>query len=258
MIDIHSHILPDVDDGSHSLEESIQMCRTSADDGVTVMVATPHAHDGVHTTHDPEFLRRKVAELNEQLGGALRVVIGCELRFTHDIVRQVCETKSAPTIAGGPYVLVEFPHTVVPPGSERPLFELMSNQITPIIAHPERNQMLIAEPERFFPIIEMGALGQMDTGSITGQFGKRVQQAVRVMLEHGLIHFIASDCHNTRNRLPGMSEAVALTAEIVGDEYARAIADANPLAVVEGRPIPSVPNPELPKKKKRWALFGRS
>ena len=258
MIDIHSHILPEVDDGSHSLEESIQMCRTSAEDGVTVMVATPHAHDGVHTTHDPEFLGQKVAELNEQLGGALRVVIGCELRFTHDIVRQVCQTKSAPTIAGGPYVLVEFPHTVVPPGSERPLFELMSNQITPIIAHPERNQMLIAEPERFFPIIEMGALGQMDTGSITGQFGKRVQQAVRVMLEHGLIHFIASDCHNTRNRLPGMSEAVALTAEIVGDEYARAIADANPLAVVEGRPIPSVPNPELPKKKKRWALFGRS
>jgi protein-tyrosine phosphatase len=258
MIDIHSHILPEVDDGSHSLEESIQMCRTSADDGVTVMVATPHAHDGVHTTHDPEFLRQKVAELNEQLGGTLRVVIGCELRFTHDIVRQVCETKSAPTIAGGPYVLVEFPHTVVPPGSERPLFELMSNQITPIIAHPERNQMLIAEPERFFPIIEVGALGQMDTGSITGQFGKRVQQAVRVMLEHGLIHFIASDCHNTRNRLPGMSEAVALTAEIVGDEYARAIADANPLAVVEGRPIPSVPNPELPKKKKRWGLFGRS
>ena len=257
MIDIHSHILPEVDDGSHSLEESIQMCRTSADDGVTVMVATPHAHDGVHTTHDPEFLRQKVAELNEQLGGTLRVVIGCELRFTHDIVRQVCETKSAPTIAGGPYVLVEFPHTVVPPGSERPLFELMSNQITPIIAHPERNQMLIAEPERFFPIIEMGALGQMDTGSITGQFGKRVQQAVRVMLEHGLIHFIASDCHNTRNRLPGMSDAVALTAEIVGAEYARAIAEANPLAVVEGRPIPSVPNPELPKKKKRWVLFGR-
>jgi protein-tyrosine phosphatase len=257
MIDIHSHILPEVDDGSHSLDESVEMCRASAADGVTVMVATPHAHDGVHTTHDPEFLRQKVAELNEQLGGALRVVIGCELRFTHDIVRQVCDTKTAPTIAGGPYVLVEFPHSVVPPGSERPLFELMSNQITPIIAHPERNQMLMAEPERFFPLIEMGVLGQMDTGSITGQFGKRVQQTVQVMLEHGLIHFIASDCHNTRNRLPGMSEAVALTAEIVGEQYARSIADENPLAVVEGRSIPSVPNPEIPKKKKRWLLFGR-
>jgi protein-tyrosine phosphatase len=257
MIDIHSHILPEVDDGSHSLEESIEMCRASAKDGVSVMVATPHAHDGVHTTHDPEFLRQKVAELNEQLAGALRVVIGCELRFTHDIVRQVCETKTAPTIAGGPYVLVEFPHAVIPPGSERPLFELISNQIKPIIAHPERNQMLIAEPERFFPFIEMGMLGQMDTGSITGQFGKRVQQTVRVMLEHGLIHFIASDCHNTRNRLPGMSEAVALTAEVVGEDYARSIAGENPLAVVEGRSIPSVPNPELPKKKKRWGFLAR-
>ena len=257
MIDIHSHILPEVDDGSHSLEESLEMCRASAKDGVSVMVATPHAHDGVHTTHDPEVLRQKIAELNEQLGGALRVVIGCELRFTHDIVRQVCQTKTAPTIAGGPYVLVEFPHSVIPPGSERPLFELISNQITPIIAHPERNQMLIAEPERFFPLIEMGVLGQMDTGSITGQFGKRVQQTVRVLLEHGLIHFIASDCHNTRNRLPGMSEGVALTAEVVGEEYARAMAVENPLAVVEGRSIPSLPTPELPKKKKRWGLFGR-
>lgn len=257
MIDIHSHILPEVDDGSRSLKESVEMCRASADDGVTVMVATPHAHDGVHTTHDPEFLRQKVEELNQQLGGILRVVIGCELRFTHDIVRQVCEAKTAPTIAGGPYVLVEFPHSVVPPGSERPLFELMSNQIKPIIAHPERNQMLMAEPERFYPLIEMGVLGQMDTGSITGQFGRRVQQTVRVMLEHGLIHFIASDCHNTRNRLPGMSEALALTADIVGEEYARAIAGENPLAVVEGRPIPSIPFPETPKKKKRWNLFGR-
>ncbi|HWO00219.1 MAG TPA: CpsB/CapC family capsule biosynthesis tyrosine phosphatase [Blastocatellia bacterium] len=257
MIDIHSHILPEVDDGSHSLEESLEMCRASAKDGVNVMVATPHAHDGVHTTHDPEFLRRKVGELNDRLEGTLRVVIGCELRFTHDVVRQVCETKTAPTIAGGPYVLIEFPHTVVPPGSERPLFELMSNQITPIIAHPERNQMLIAEPERFFSLIEMGVLGQMDTGSITGQFGRKVQQTVRVMLEHGLIHFIASDCHNTRNRLPGLSEAVALTAEVVGEGYARAIASENPLAVVEGRSIPSVPDRASPKKKKRWLLFGR-
>ena len=68
MVDIHSHILPEIDDGSHSLDESIEMCRASADDGVSVMVATPHAHDGVHTTHDPAFLLQKVNELNERLG----------------------------------------------------------------------------------------------------------------------------------------------------------------------------------------------
>jgi protein-tyrosine phosphatase len=257
MVDIHSHILPQVDDGSHSLEESVEMCRTSAADGVKVMVATPHAHDGMHKTHEPDFLMQKVAELNKELGGSPKIVLGCELRFTHALVKQICETRSAPTIAGGPYALVEFPHAVVPPGSEHPLFELMSNQITPIIAHPERNMMLMSEPERFYELVSIGVLGQMDTGSIMGQFGKKVQQASRVMLENGLIHFIASDCHNTRNRLPGMSAAVASTAEIVGEEYAHAIADANPAAVVEAKPIPARPTATLPQKKRRWLFFGK-
>ncbi|MFY9555072.1 MAG: CpsB/CapC family capsule biosynthesis tyrosine phosphatase [Blastocatellia bacterium] len=255
MVDIHSHILPQVDDGSHSLDESVEMCQTSAADGVTVMVATPHAHDGLHRTHDPELLRQKVDELNSQLNGKPTIVLGCELRFTHELIKQICETRSAPTIAGGPYALIEFPHAVVPAGSQHPLFELISNQITPIIAHPERNMMLMHEPERFYELVSIGVLGQMDTGSILGQFGKKVQQASRIMLENGLIHFIASDCHNTRNRLPGMSAGVASTAEIVGEGYARAIAEDNPAAVVEGRPIPTRPTAMVPQKKKRW-FFG--
>ena len=257
MIDIHCHILPEVDDGSHSLDESLEMCRASAADGITVMVATPHAHDGLHRTHDPRFLAQKVEELNKQLGSSPRIELGCELRFTHELVKQICETRSAPTIAGGPYALVEFPHAVVPPGSEYPLVELMNNQITPIIAHPERNAMLMSEPQRFYELVSIGVLGQMDTGSITGQFGKKVQQAARVMLENGLIHFIASDCHNTRNRLPGMSVAVDVTSKIVGPEYARDIAEGNPAAVVEGKPVPNRPTPTLPEKKRGWRLFGR-
>ncbi|HEY3137509.1 MAG TPA: CpsB/CapC family capsule biosynthesis tyrosine phosphatase [Blastocatellia bacterium] len=257
MIDIHTHILPEVDDGARSLDESIEMCRASAADGVSVMVATPHAYDGVHHTHAPDFLRHKVDELNKLLNGDPKIMLGCELRFTHELVKQICETRSAPTIASGPYALVEFPHAVVPAGSERLLFELMGNGITPIIAHPERNFMLMSEPERFYEMVSAGVLGQMDTGSIAGQFGKKVEHASRVMLENRLIHFIASDCHNMRNRLPGMSPAVAATAQIVGEEYARAMAEANPLAVVEGKPISSRPNPTVPQKKKKWSLFGR-
>lgn len=256
MVDIHSHILPGVDDGSRSLEESVEMCRASADDGIRVMVATPHAHDGNHKTHETVLLNRKVDELNGRLRGNPKIVLGCELRFTHEIVKQICETRTAPTIAGGPYALIEFPHAIVPPGSERPLFELMSNKITPIIAHPERNAMLIDEPNRFYDLVSIGVLGQMDTGSIAGQFGRRVQKTARVLLENGLIHFIASDCHNTRNRLPGMSAAVALTAQIVGEEYALAIANDNPAAVVDGRPIPTCLPATLPRKKRMWFLFG--
>ena len=118
--------------------------------------------------------------------------------------------------------------------------------------------MLMTEPERFYDLISIGVLGQVDTGSITGQFGKKVQQAARVMLENGLIHFIASDCHNTRNRLPGMSAAVAATAEIVGAEYAHAIAYENPAAVVDGKVIPTCPTAMAPQKKRRWLFFGKS
>src|ERR1051325_451378 len=216
MVDIHSHILPAVDDGARSLEEALEMCRLSAQDGVTTIVATPHAHDHVHETHDPEFLRRKVEELNAHLQGKPKIELGCELRFTHEVVRHLCVTKSAPTLARGPYALIEFPHAVVPPGSERALFDLMSHHIRPIVAHPERNLMLMNQPERFYELVEAGALGQADTGSFTGQFGAKVQRAAEVMLENGLLHFVASDCHNLRNRLPGISTAVALIAERVG------------------------------------------
>jgi protein-tyrosine phosphatase len=255
MVDIHSHVLSEIDDGARSLEESLEMCRASASDGVSVIVATPHAHDGVHKTHDPALLRQKIDELNARLGGNPRIEIGCELRFNHDLVSQICSRKSAPTLAGGPYALIEFPHAVVPPYSERPLFDLLNNEIRPIIAHPERNLMLINEPERFYELIEMGALGQADTGSFTGQFGKKVQRAARVMLEHGLLHIVASDCHNTRNRLPGLSKAVAEIAELIGSDYARAMAEDNPAAVVRGERIPYKPVPEFPRKKKQWIIF---
>jgi protein-tyrosine phosphatase len=255
MIDIHSHILPAVDDGSHSLEESLEMCRLSANDGITTLVATPHAHDHIHETHDVAFLRQKIDELNALLNGSPKIELGCELRFTHEVVRNVCVKKSAPTLAGGPFVLVEFPHSVVPPGSERALFELMSHQIRPIIAHPERNQMLMAQPERFYELIEGGVLGQADTGSFTGQFGRQVQKAAQIMLENGLLHFVASDCHNTRNRLPGMSSAVAVIAGLVGEEYARAMSTDNPQAVVEGKAIPMCPVPTRPEIRKKWFFF---
>jgi protein-tyrosine phosphatase len=255
MIDIHSHILFGVDDGARSLDESLEMCRLSVADGVRVIVATPHAHDGVHAAYPNNFLHEKVEELNQRMEGELKVVLGRELRFTHDVVRHVCEEGSSHVIGCGPYALIEFPHAVVPAGSNRALFELMSRGFRPIIAHPERNQMLMAEPERFYEMVEAGALGQMDTGSITGQFGKKAEQTARVMLECGLIHFIASDCHNTRNRLPGLSMGVKAASSVVGEEYARVLAADNPSAVVEGTTKLVRPAAVRPRVKKRWLFF---
>ena len=257
MTDIHSHILWGVDDGPPTLDEAVRMCKASAADGISCMVATPHAFDGVHTTHDSGFLRQRVTEINDQLGGNPVVKLGCELRMNHDVVRQVCADRTAPTLGGGPYVLVEFPHYVVPIGSDRVFFELMTNGFNPIIAHPERNRTLMAEPEKFYKMVDSGVLGQMDSGSITGQFGVKTEKTVRLMLEHGLIHFIASDCHNMRNRLPGLSEAIAEVAEFAGEDVAKSISVDNPGAIVEGKPLPWRPTPILPEKGKKWWFFSK-
>jgi protein-tyrosine phosphatase len=254
MVDIHSHILFETDDGAGSIEESLAMCRMAADDGVSVMVATPHAHDGVHTTHPVSVLRQKIDALNESLGGRPRVVLGCELRFNHDVIKQVCREKTAPSIAEGPYVLIEFPHSVVPVGAERVFFELMTNQFRPVIAHPERNVQLMEDPQRFYSLVEMGVLGQLDSGSLLGQFGRRVQKTAQIMLEHGLIHMIASDCHNTRNRLPGLSRSLAEVTSLVGEQVAGRISVDNPAAAVSGEPPPWRP-PPAPIAKKRWLIF---
>jgi len=255
MVDIHSHILAGVDDGARSLEESVAMCKASFAEGVTTIIATPHAHDGVHTTHHPEFLRQKVAELNAILNGEPKIELGCELRFTHEVVSHLCFKKSALPLAGSRFALIEFPAQVVPPHSDRAFFELMNNNIRPIIAHPERNMMLMAQPEKFFEMVDMGVLGQADVGSFTGQFGSRVKETVELMLENGLLHFVASDCHNMRNRLPGLLSAVEIISDIVGEEYARAMAGDNPQAVASDQWIPLCPVPQIPKKKKKWFFF---
>jgi protein-tyrosine phosphatase len=256
MIDIHAHILPGVDDGAESSQEAIEMCRMAAGQGVEVIVATPHIHDGVHEPPGPESLQELVRELNARLSGLIRIELGCELRFTHEVVKHICEDRSAPTLAGGPYALIEFPHAIIPPGSERTLLELIYRGIKPIIAHPERNRMLASEPWRFYPLAEMGILGQLDAGSITGQFGNKVQEASRTMLENGLIQIIGSDCHNLRNRPPSMQAAISALSQILGADHARMMAYDNPRAVIKGEALPYLPTPTDPsKKKKRWILF---
>jgi protein-tyrosine phosphatase len=177
--------------------------------------------------------------------------------MNHEIVKQVCVDRTAPTLGGGPYVLIEFPHYVVPVGSERVFFELMTSGFMPIIAHPERNRTLMAEPERFYKMVESGVLGQMDAGSITGKFGAKTEKTARLMLEHGLIHFIASDCHNMRNRLPGLSEATSQVADLVGEEVAKSISADNPGAIVDGKPLAWRPLPVMPEKGRKWWFLSR-
>ena len=254
MIDIHAHVLYGVDDGPKDLEDSLKLCRDSAASGVEVVVATPHLRDGIHIDHEISFLEGKVEELNSILCGKPRVELGCELRLTHEMVRLICVDRKAPTIAGGPYVLIELPFSVIPLGTERVLFELMGNNIRPIIAHPERNAVLIDDPGQLYHLVDSGIAVQIDAGSITGYFGRRVRKTAKIMLECGLAHILASDCHNVRSRVPALPAGMAAAAEIVGEEAARIMVNDNPAAVLKGSSLPWWPENVMPKKKK-WFLF---
>jgi protein-tyrosine phosphatase len=256
MVDLHSHILPGTDDGAATLEDAVAMCRMAADDGTDTIVATPHRFDGVHDNPPVAELRERLAAVQAAVGDTVRLVLGCELHFTHGIVEQLCETREAIPINGGPYVLIEFPPLKIPLGCEPALYKIMSAGFKPLIAHPERNREVQERPERYYNLAELGLYSQIDAASLLGKFGKSAEASARLLLSCGLAHAISSDTHSPVRRRPGLTKAREVAREIVGDEAAAALVDANPRAVVEGRPLPHAPEPTVPRaRRSKWKLF---
>lgn len=256
MVDLHSHILPGTDDGAATFEDAVEMCRQAAADGTDTMVATPHRFDGVHDNEPASVLRERLAELQRAVGDALRLVLGCELHFTHDVAERLCDTREAISINDGPYVLVEFPPSALPVGCENAIYKISSGGFIPVIAHPERNRTVQERPERFYNLAELGLFGQIDTASLLGKFGKEAEATARLLLECHLGHALASDSHSPRRRRPGLSAARAVARDLVGEEAAAALVDANPRAMVEGHALPYAPDPVVPRaKRRRWYIF---
>jgi protein-tyrosine phosphatase len=256
MVDLHSHILPATDDGAVTLEDAVEMCRQAADDGADTIVATPHRFDGVHENPPVGVLRERLAFLQRAVGDRVRLVLGCELHFTHAIVEQLCDTREAIPIGDGPYVLIEFPPFGIPVGCESALYAITSAGFVPLVAHPERNRGVQEKPERYFNLSELGLYSQIDAASLLGKFGKEAEATARLLLSCNLGHAISSDTHSPRRRRPGLSKAREVARQIVGDEAASALVDANPRAIVEGRRVPYSPDAVAPRaKRSRWHIF---
>jgi len=261
MVDIHCHILPETDDGAVSLEESVEMCRMAAADGITTIVATPHMFDGVHQTPDRETILRKIDEVTAANGGCVEIVPGGEVRYSHEIFQEAEVPNTRIKINGSSYMLLEFAFQMVPPNIEMTIFQMLNAGLTPVIAHPERNKRLQQHPEILATLIERGAFSQLDAGSLTKSFGPESYNTAKRLLEAGMAHFIATDAHHKERRRPILSAAVATAAEIVGEEYARAMVEDNPAALIKDRGIPFQPEPDLDallgRKKKKWYAFWR-
>jgi len=239
LIDIHCHILPDVDDGARSWEMAIAMCAMAREDGTEHIVATPHSNEVYF--YDRPYLEGILQELREKVGGCPQFSLGCDFHFSYENIQDALEKPNQFSIGTTPYLLVEFSDYSLPPTTDENLAKLMNVGLRPIITHPERNPLIQRSPARVLDWVREGCLVQVTGNVLTGRWGKTAQSVAQWLFEREAVHFLASDGHNLESRKPCLSKARDAAAEIAGDFVAEALVMMNPRAVVNGDPVPYRP-----------------
>ena len=239
MYDVHSHILPGLDDGAKTVEEFVAMARAAVAGGTTVMLATPHRRDVTENFSIP-YLRELAAKMVDTLaarGVGLTLVLGMENHLDVDLPEALSRGTALP-MNGTRYVLVELPFFDHPDYVEPVLYDIQASGITPVLAHPERIELLQRDPDLLRGLVERGMLTQVTAGSVIGLFGDEVKRLTHSLLRRGLVHMLASDTHAASGpRSPALLPGMEAAAEIVGAEKARAMVLDTPWAVVEGREV---------------------
>ena len=241
MVDIHSHILPEVDDGAKSWDVAVAMCQMAAADGITHMVATPHAND--RYKYDREHLTGLLAQLQERVGDALKLGLGCDFHLSYDNIQDALANPAKYVIEDTRYMLVELSNYGVPSQTTDSFLKLGDKGITCVITHPERNPILRESPQRVVEWAELGCVIQVTGSALTGFWGERVRRAATWLLEHNAVHVLSTDAHDTEKRVPILSAAREAAAEIAGDDVAEALVQGNPGAIVRSLPLPYSPRP---------------
>lgn len=232
MIDIHCHILPDIDDGPKTFDQSVAMARMAAEDGIAVIVATPHLNERLY---DPVEISRRVAWLNHLLR-TNRIPVSILAGADVSVVFKPSQIKGF-TINETEYVLVEFPHTHLPRNADDILFQFVVSGFKPIVTHPERNPSISANPHLLTQILGDNIYVQITAGSLTGEFGKDAQQCAEHLLRAGVVDVIATDAHSTNYRKPRLSSGMQAAADLVGVESAKRMVFGNPMKVIYGLDI---------------------
>jgi protein-tyrosine phosphatase len=248
VIDIHSHILPEVDDGPKSWNVCVQMCRTAAADGITHMVATPHANDRYH--YDREYMKGLVAHLQQLVGDSLNLGLGCDFHLSYDNVQDALANPTRYVIEGTRYLLVEFSNFSIPQQITEWFFKLANSGMTPVVTHPERNPILRESPQRILEWAEQGCVIQVTGSAFTGFWGDRSRRAAQWLLEKQAVHVLATDAHDLEKRVPILSTSRDAAAKICGGEIAEALVESNPRAIVNNQPLPYFPQPAISSYRK--------
>jgi len=236
MIDIHCHILPGLDDGSPSWEESVAMAKLAAEAGTTDLVASPHSD--LQFPFDPLVTESRIAELTEACGGVVRLHYGCDFHLHYENVQRALAEPSLYAVNHKRYVLVELSELLIVKTTDEILERMRSAGMIPIITHPERNSVLQHRLEKLESWVSDGCCLQVTAQSLLGRFGRKASVFSAGLLERGLAHFVASDGHDCRNRPPRLDEAFGWVRDRYGPRAAERLFVSNPAAVLAGEPLP--------------------
>jgi protein-tyrosine phosphatase len=255
VIDLHTHILPGVDDGASTVGDAVALARMASDDGVSTIVATPHRGPWAYR-EDRADAERRLEEVRlacQHAGIDVDLLLGGEVFIAPNLAEQVREGLAL-TINGGRYLLVEWAYDHYPAYSEQAIFDLRLRGIVPIVAHAERYRFVRRDPTYLATLIERGVLVQITASSLLGEFGLAIQKLAETLLVDGLAQVIASDSHGVSRRPPVLSKARDRAAELVGEARARALVVDVPRQIVDDVAI-DLPTPRVRRPRPFWAFW---
>lgn len=250
MIDIHSHILPKVDDGSKDIEMSLEMGRQYIRNNINTVIATPHFIGDTYSKGssanklDLEDLKKELRNANIPL----EVYLGNEIYASMTMLKDIVEGK-ATSLNGSRYILMELPMYDIPIYLDHIIYELLLKGYIPIIAHPERNIKIREDPNILYKYIKKGALAQLNLPSLVGMYGRTVQASAKTLLVHHMIHFVATDAHTNRTRSPNVKDAIERLEGLVSRGFFEELTHINAQLLIDNQDIP-IAEPVIVKEKK--------
>ena len=253
MVDIHSHILWELDDGSGSMEESIAMLAVARENGTTDIVATPHSNG--EFIYRPELVDQRIRDLTAATGGQPRVLRGCDFHLSYDNVDHLLERPDTYTINRTQYLLIECPDFHVGKHTELVLERLLNAGLVPIVTHPERNPVLQRDIGRLEEWMQSGCLVQVTALSVTGGFGRSAHSACRKLLDRGMVHVVASDAHDPKHRSPNLANARKIILERYGEDAAEVLFTETPGKIIAGAAAPGGKQACLEQPKRWWQFW---
>lgn len=231
MIDMHSHILPGIDDGAKYIEETLRLIKEAENSGFEAIVTTPH-----YMEHYYEIDEEKRKELINLVQSKIKLYIGNEIYLSENIAK-LLEEKKASTINNTNYVLFEMPMNAKPMNLYDVVYEMLQYKYIPILAHPERYIFIQKEPQLVCDLIQNGVLMQANYGSIIGEYGSKAQTVVQAFFRNNMIHFLGTDAHKSNTIYPKIPQIINKLEKLIGKEKVEELSIINPKLVIENKEI---------------------